>query len=123
MTQGQSIQNSTPLVTLQHSLSIALVPAQVAEVLADLPMRCYSTPAATAQLRAALARLEGEQPPPADCIEHRSLEALRLEDPTSMSGCWNPGYAAALSVAGDEGFYKAHMHPELEKIQVWVSVC
>ena len=84
------------LYPLLQSLSVALVPAQVQEVLADLPpdMRWYSTPAAAAQLRAALARLEGEQLPPADCPGHRSLEALRLEDPASMSGCWNPGYAA-----------------------------
>ena len=72
------------------------------EVLADLPTdaRCYSTPAAAAQLRAALARLEGEQLRDADYPEHRSLEALRLEDPASMSGCWNPGCAAQSAMAG-----------------------
>ena len=74
-------------------------------MLADLPpdMRCYSTPAATAQLRAALARLEGEPLPPVDCAAHRSLEALRLEDPAAMSGCWNPGCAAAFAMAGTGG--------------------
>ena len=51
------------------------------------------SPAAAAQHGAALARLEGEQPPEADFPVHRSLEALRLEDPATMSGCWNPGYA------------------------------
>ena len=87
------------------------------EVLADLPanMRCYSTPAATVQLRAALARLEGEQLAPADCAAHRSLEVLRLEDPATMFGCWNPGCAAAFAIAGDGRLLKfihllAHVH-------------
>ena len=44
---------------------------------------------------AALARLEGEQLPEADYAAHRSLEALRLEDPATMSGCWNPGCAGS----------------------------
>ena len=29
-----------------------------------------------------------------------TLEALRLEDPAAMSGCWNPGCAAGLALAG-----------------------
>ena len=67
-------------------------------------VRLDSTPAskeaATAQLRAALVRLEGEPLPEADCAAHRSLEALRLEDPAAICGCWNPGYAACLAMAG-----------------------
>ena len=59
---------------------------------------CYaSTPAckkaAGAHFKAALARLEGEELPEADCAAHRTLETLRLEDPAAMSGCWNPGCA------------------------------
>ena len=82
--------------------------AQVQEVLASLPayMQCMSTPSTAVQLRAALARLEGEQAldlPQADYAAHRSLEALRLEDPASMSGCWNPGCAAAHTLAGIGG--------------------
>ena len=83
----------------------ASVPAQAQEVLADLPagMCCYSTPAAAAQLREALARLESEQLREGDYPEHHSLEALRLEDPATMSGCWNPGCATAfLLLAGIE---------------------
>ena len=61
-------------------------------------LRCCS---ARAGLRAALARLEGEQLRDADFPGHRSLEALQLEDPASMSGCWNPGYAAESALAHD----------------------
>ena len=57
-----------------------------------------STPAyeqaARAQWRTAMARLEAEPLPEADSAAPRSLEALRLEDPAAMSGCWNPGCAA-----------------------------
>ena len=64
--------------------------------MSDIPtMTGTCTPAAAAQFRAALARLEG-QLPEADCAVHSRLEALRLEDPAAMSGCWNPGCAAAL---------------------------
>ena len=67
----------------------------------DLPpdVRCASTRAAAAQLTAAVARLEAELPE-AECAAQRSLEALRLEDPAAMSGCWNPGCAAGLAVCG-----------------------
>ena len=41
----------------------------------------------------------GRAAAPADCAEDRCLEALRLEDPASMSGCWNPGCAAAFVMA------------------------
>ena len=76
--------------------------SKLQEVLAGLPaeVRRASTPAAAAQLMAALARLEGEPLPEADCAAPRSLEALRLEDPAAMSGCWNPGCEAALVMAG-----------------------
>ena len=61
-------------------------------------IRRASTPAcedaATAQFLAAMERLETQQPPGAASDAHRSLEALRLEDPAAMSGCWNPGCAA-----------------------------
>ena len=57
-----------------------------------------STPAchdaAIAQFWAAMDRLETQQLPQAGYDAPRSLEALRLEDPAAMSGCWNPGYAA-----------------------------
>ena len=49
---------------------------------------------------AAVARLEDEQLPHADYAAHRSLEALRLEDPAILVGCWNPGCAAAFATAG-----------------------
>ena len=48
---------------------------------------------AAAQFFAALARQKG-QLTEADNAAHRSLEALRLEDPAAMSGCWNPGCVA-----------------------------
>ena len=59
-----------------------------------------STPGAAAQLMAALARLEAEELPEADHTAHRSLEALRMEDPAAISGCWNPGYAASFTISG-----------------------
>ena len=55
--------------------------------------------AAKAQWRTAMARLEAEPLPEAECAAHRSLEALRLEDPAAMSGCWNTGCAAGPSMA------------------------
>ena len=68
----------------------------------DLPadVRSASTPAAAAKLRAAVAPVEGEELLAADSTASRSLEALRLGDPAAMSGCWNPGCAAALAMAG-----------------------
>ena len=80
----------------------ALVLVQLKEVVAGLPadVRRARTPATAAQFRTALAPLEGEQlQPHAGCAAHRSLEALRLEDPAAMSGCWNSGCAAALAHA------------------------
>ena len=41
--------------------------------------------------------IEGVALREADCGPHRSLEALRLEDPAAMCGCWSPGCAAALA--------------------------
>ena len=77
------------LVTQQPS---ALFDAQVHELLAEMRMDEWEagTEAAAAQLNAALARLEAEPLPEADDAAHRSLEALRLEDPAAWSGCWNP---------------------------------
>ena len=72
--------------------------AQVQEALDALPLLpIYSAvvePRLAARLRADLASLEAEQLPEAGCAAPRSLEALRLEDPAAMSGCWNPGCAA-----------------------------
>ena len=83
-------------------LPAALAYAQLQALLAGLPagVRRPSTPAAAAQLMAALARLEAEPLPEANLPAHHSLESLRLEDPAAMSGCWNPGCAAALVLAG-----------------------
>ena len=77
------------------------------EVLANFPPETHSasTPAVAAQAMAALARLEAEPLPKADFPAHRSLEALRLEDPATIFGCWNPGCAAAPAMAG---CWKAH---------------
>ena len=73
--------------------------AQLKEFVADLYICecCASTPAAADSLKAVAARVEGEQLPEADYPAPRSLEALRLEDPAAMSGCWNPGCAVALT--------------------------
>ena len=85
-----------------------MILSKLQEVLAGLPadVRQPSTPAETAQLMAALARLEAEPLPKTDCAAPRSLEALRLEDPAAMSGCWNPGCAAALAMAGCWGAHE-----------------
>ena len=56
-----------------------------------------TTTAEGAEFREALARLKGQQLPHADCTAHRSLEALRLEDPAAMSGCWNSGCACCMA--------------------------
>ena len=87
----QSIQS-----ILSHVAPSALIRAHVQEALAKLltDMKCMSAPAMAAQLGAALARLECQQLPQADHAAPRTLEALRLEDPASMSKCWNPGCAA-----------------------------
>ena len=96
----------TPLQSELPPAVAALAHAQVQEALTiyKAAVRLDSTPAskeaATAQLRAALVRLEGEPLPEADCAAHRSLEALRLEDPAAMCGCWNPGCAACPAMAG-----------------------
>ena len=54
-----------------------------------------STPAchdaAMARCLAGMERLETERLPEPEYDAHRSLEALRLEDPATMFGCWNPG--------------------------------
>ena len=68
------------------------VRAQLQEVLAKYPMNTrFASIEVTGQYRVALINLEAEQLPQEDCAAHRSLEALRLEDPATMSGCWNPG--------------------------------
>ena len=59
-----------------------------------MSMRFVSVMAA-GQYRVALLNLEAGQLPQAECAAPCSLEALRLEDPATMSGCWNPGYAMA----------------------------
>ena len=64
-------------------------------------MRRARMPAAAVQHVATILGMEGRQPPKAAvCAAQVSLEALRLEDPEAMSGCWNPGCAAALALAG-----------------------
>ena len=52
----------------------------------------------------ALGRRQAEQLSQAGYPAHRSLEALRLEDPAAMSGCWNPGCAPAPAQVGVEHF-------------------
>ena len=73
-------------------------------------MRRACMPAATVQLMADMARYKGQQLPEADYATQVSLEALRLEDPAAMSGCWNPGCAAALALAGCWRTLDSHIH-------------
>ena len=79
----------------------ALGRAQVQAVLARLPpnVRRASISDTLEQVRALKSR-QAEQLRQAGYPVRRSLEALRLEDPATMSGCWNPGCAAALAQAG-----------------------
>ena len=73
--------------------------AALASLLTD--MRRARMPAASVQLVADMARREGRQLPEADyAMPSSSLEALRLKDPAAMSGCWNPGCARELALAG-----------------------
>ena len=105
-----------------RSATCALVHAQLNEVLAGLPphVKRASTPAAAAEFKAALAPLEGEQLlPHTGCAAHRSLEALRLEDPAAMSGCWNSGCAAAQAYAGARLLSVSHVLLLLG----WVPAC
>ena len=75
---------------------MATIHAQLQEVLAKYPMNTrFASIEVTGQYRVALINLEAAQLPQADCAAPRSLEALRLEDPATMSGCWNPGCAMA----------------------------
>ena len=94
---------STSLWSTPPSATAALARAQLQELMATYcadecrasTRACHD--AATAQFWAAMERLETQQLPGADYNAPRSLEALRLEDPAAMSGCWNPGYAARAS--------------------------
>ena len=84
-----------PFHSLLPPANAALASAQLQELLANLPAdMCGGRELGSAQFQADLARLGGKQLPEADHAPHRSLEALRLEDPAAMSGCWNPGCAA-----------------------------
>ena len=72
------------------------VHAQLQEVLTKHPANVRgASVAAAVQFRAALAKVEAEELPQTDCAAPRSLEALRLEDPATMSVCWNHGCAMA----------------------------
>ena len=77
-------------VTRNHCCSChARLQAALARLLADMRRACM--PAATVQLMADMARHKGRQLPEAEYATQVSLEALRLEDPAAMFGCWNPG--------------------------------
>ena len=61
---------------------------------------------------------------------HRSLEVLRLEDPATMFGCWNPGCAAAFAIAGDGRLLKfihllalVHVHKPADMQHAGMLIC
>ena len=95
-----------PATTAAHAR--VRLQAALAGLLAD--MRRARMPAALVDLMADMARTEGRQLPEADYAAQVSLEALRLEDPAAMSGCWNPGCAAALALAGCPWTLDKHAH-------------
>ena len=98
---GPSIQatacNKVPPRASAHAH--AHLQEDLASLLTD--MRRARMPAAAVQHVATMLGMEGRQPPKAaEGATPVSLEALRLQDPAAMSGCWNPGCAAVLALAG-----------------------